>query len=56
MKIKIGEILEIVIGSWKKLSAQAVETKSKTKEQAKIELNRNLQTLMRIIIELTVEI
>jgi len=27
MKIKIGEILEIVIGSWKKLCQQAIESR-----------------------------
>jgi len=41
MKVKIGEILEIVIGSWKKMANQGIEQRTKTKEQIKTELNRN---------------
>jgi hypothetical protein len=34
MKVKIGEILEVVIGSWKKLAQTSIENGSKTRDQS----------------------
>ena len=42
MKVKIGEILEVVIGSWKKLAQTSIENGSKTRDQSQTEMTRNL--------------
>lgn len=55
IKVKIAEILEQVISYWRQQASIGL-TQGKPKEVVQQELNRNLQALMRLIIELSSEI
>lgn len=55
IKLKIGEIMEQVILGWRYQASYDLK-QGKNAETVKASINRNLQTLVRIIIELTVEI
>lgn len=55
IKLKIGEIMEQVILGWRYQASNDLK-QGKNAETVKASINRNLQTLIRIIIELTVEI